>query len=118
MEKSTKKRKYQEFFPQLIDAYSDDQIHNSVVSVLYSRSLITEEEKTQLLMSSIRAGASSLLMPLGVEEKPRLLTERILAEMRVEKLQALAEEMSIQLRKSKQGETFCKTLVYQDPLYR
>ena len=104
-EKSTQKEIYQEFFPQLIDAFSDDQTHRSLVSELYSRSLISEEEKGTRMSSTLppKTRGSSLLKVLGVEEKPHLLTELITAMMGVEELQPLAEEMSAQLSKTKQG---------------
>ena len=72
---------------------------------MYYKSLISEEEK-KAQISSVQQPhekANSLLKAMGVEEEPHLLTELIKAMMEMEEMQPLAEEMLVQLNKTKQG---------------
>ena len=96
------------FLDLLHQAFSNDQTHHTLVNQIYHKSLISEEEKKAQLSSvqPPKEKASSLLKVMGVEEKPHLLTELFTAVMEVEELQPLAEEMSVQLNKTKQG-IFC-----------
>ena len=92
---------YEDSFSKLIEALSDDQAYTSFVGQLYSSSLDMEAQMNS--KQQPKARACNLLMALGVEEEPQLLTELITAMKEVEELQPLAEEMAAQLNKAIQG---------------
>ena len=96
---------YGDSFSELIEALSDDQAYTSIVNQLYSSSLISKEDMEAQMSSKLqpKARACNLLMVLGVEEKPQLLTELITAMKEVEELRPLSEEMSAQLSKAIHG---------------
>ena len=96
---------YVDSFSELMEALSDDKAYTSMVGQLYSSSLISkvDMEAQMSLKLQPKARACSLLMVLGVEEKPQLLTELITAMKEVEELCPLAEEMAAQLSKAIQG---------------
>ena len=89
------KETYTGFRPHLVDALSDGQTCQFLLTQLTS-SLMKEK------MTFGGASGLSFLEALGLEEEPHLLVPLVSAMSRVEQLQALAEEMSTELR-SKQG---------------
>ena len=97
---------YHEFHHQLVDVLSDRDTHNSIVSKLHTRAVISQEVMVAQMSGSTSGSdrGSSLLTVLGLEDKPHKLRELIAAMMEEGKVRSLAEEMdALLMRKAKQG---------------
>ena len=92
-----------------MDVLSDRDTHNSIVSKLHTRAVISQEVMVAQMSGSTSGSdrGSSLLTVLGLEDKPHKLRELIAAMMEEGKVRSLAEEMdALLMRKAKQGTSF------------
>ena len=103
------KKVFHDFQHQLEDMLNDRDTHDSIVTKLQRKSVISQEAMVAQKRSIV--DSSSLLSALCLEDKPNNLVELITVMMDEDKAKSLAVEMNALLCTSNAGTTFNQFII-------